>query len=97
MRIKYSDFAREDLKDILRYGHQHWGASAALDFILRLEKNFELFLQNPLAGRRIENSYLSTDDGEQRAFSFGNYKIIYEVTPDIIMVHGVIPKDRPRL
>jgi plasmid stabilization system protein ParE len=97
MKIEYSPLAQQDLRDILEYGHYHWGESAAWDFVVKLEKNFDLFIQNPEAGRRLENTDLSPEDGQQRFFSFGNYKVIYEVTASKIFIHGVIPKDRPRL
>jgi len=96
MEIIYSDLAREDLRAILKYGHQHWGANAAYDFIIELEKNFQLLTQSPQAGRRVENPYLSNNASEHRTFPFGNYQVLYEVMTGRIVIHGIIPKDRPR-
>jgi len=96
VKVEYSPLAREDLRDILEYGHQHWGAAAAYDFIAKLEKNFELFTQNPQAGRRLKNPHLTDADGEIRCFGFGNYQIVYEPLAKQIIIHGIIPKDRPR-
>ena len=95
IKLNYTPLAKADLRDILTYGQEHWGANAAYDFVVGLETEFKLFLQNPQAGRIVENPFMSPTDGEHRTFAFGNYQVYYEVQPSILLVHAIIPKHRP--
>ena len=96
MQIEYSPLAEADFDEILLYGCAHWGYEAGLAFVEELKITLRPLLDFPELGKTYDLEYLTKDRQNLRTIAHGNYQIIYEIVGDVIRVHTVIPKGRPR-
>ena len=87
MKLVISGNAKEDLAEMLRYGTKYWGRERALQFLDTFIEELEVLNRYPEIGTR---------DGKYREFPSGNYRTVYIIKDQTIVVIGIEPKGRPQ-
>ncbi len=80
--------AEDDLKNIGRYTHQHWGKVQRNVYLKNLEKRFNWLADSPRLGKHrtdISEGYYS--------FPEGQHVVFYLYTPNGIDIIGIPHKD----
>ena len=84
MNVEWSEGAYRDYDEILGYLVREFGTRSAVRFQRRLNHNIEFLKTFPLAGRL---EYLNESKRiEYRSLSCRQYRIIYTVMPDRILI-----------
>lgn len=87
VKIKWSESAKNDLKDIVSYFYQNSPRFAEY-FLERIFESIENLKFFPKMGRHV----LESDDPKDRELIFQNYRIIYRYFKDkieiITIIHG---------
>ena len=87
MKLVISENAKEDLAEMLRYGTRHWGRERASQFLDTFIEEIEVLIRYPKMGAR---------DGKYRELPSGNYRTVYTIKDQTIVVLGIEPKGRSR-
>ncbi len=87
MKLVISENAKEDLAEMLRYGTWHWGRERALQFLDTFIEELEILIRYPEMGAR---------DRKYRELPSDNYRTVYTIKDQTIVVIGIEPKGRTR-
>lgn len=78
MRYELSARARADVKAILHYTLEHFGESQAGEYLDGLYYSFELLIDNPSLGRRLE--------GDIRYYVYRSHYVFYEMRDAVLRI-----------
>lgn len=84
-RYRLAKQARDDLHDIFLYGYERFGERQAESYAAGLDHTFLLLADTPLIGRKAE----AIAPGIRR-HEFGSHVILYEESPDGVLILAVI-------
>lgn len=96
MYVEFTDAAKADLKDIVEYGHAHFGRSSAEAFYQAFLKQVQRLVEFPELGRVYDGVLLGQAPYEIRVITIRRYQVFYEVTQLCVRIHAVIPRGKPR-
>lgn len=87
MKIVWTDFAKNTLKDIYVYHKKEASVRIAQKIREKIFKSVKQLMKHPFSGQ-IEESLTSLNE-QHRYLVSGNYKIIYKVMEDLILITDV--------
>lgn len=87
MKIVWTDFAKNTLKDIYVYHKKEASLRIAQKIREKIFKSVKQLMKHPFSGQ-IEESLTSLNE-QHRYLVSGNYKIIYKVMEDLILITDV--------
>lgn len=87
MKIIWSDFAKNTLKDIFVYLKDEANVAIARKTRDKIFKSVKQLIKHPFSGQ-IEESLRSLNEGHRYLVS-GNYKIIYKVVENSILITDI--------
>lgn len=85
-KLEFSDLARENLAEMLRYGTHNWGEVRAYAFLDRFINDMNLLCMNPEIGRRV---------GEDFIWLYSQYTVKYQFDAASVSILEIVPKGRP--
>ena len=85
MRLVYTDQAEADLRSILRYTKENWGAAKARDYADGLELHLEKLTDFPKLGAAIEEGMPGT-----RRWPFVSHIAYYRIVSDEVRIVRIL-------
>jgi toxin ParE1/3/4 len=85
VRIKVSNTARNDLKDIYRYGKPLWGVPNAQKFVRKIRSQCDVLLEHPMLG-----SEMAELGSNIRMFIIDRHRIVYRINNRMIEIIRII-------
>lgn len=85
-KLGFSNLARENLTEMLRYGTHNWGEDSAYAFLDRFIQDLDILCLSPEIGR-IE--------GENYVWPCKQYSVKYQFDASNVSILEIIPKGRP--
>lgn len=83
-----SPLAVEDLRNIWRYGSNHWGLTQTEAYGEKLLSAFDFLAENPQAGASIEHIRAG-----YRKHPTGSHLIVYRLAPECLEVMRILHKN----
>lgn len=85
MIYELSEHARTDIKEIIRYTIDHFGADQADEYTDGLFYSFDLLTDNP----RLGKSVLRALSRNLRRYTYRSHYVVYEIRPDVIRIAAI--------